>query len=114
NVPIGIAKAVKQKQRHKSTFQCEIHVSSRISESAKQSFNAPRHSCRHESARAKQVVLAPSGHHVAEIDKPGQPPIIVFAAQEKILWNEFAGENDRGSVRGNKDRRVSKNIVQPV
>src|SRR3954453_7410755 len=71
NVPIEIAEPVKQKQRHKPALQREIHVSSRVSKSAKQTFNAARHSGSHESARAKQVVLAPSRHHVAEVDKPG-------------------------------------------
>src|SRR5438067_12972212 len=55
NVPIEIAEPVKQKQRHKPALQREIHVSSRVSESAKQTFNAARHSGSHESARAKQV-----------------------------------------------------------
>ena len=34
-----------------------------------------RPSRRHEGARAKQVVFAPSRQHVAEIDQPGQAPV---------------------------------------
>src|ERR1700724_2944348 len=68
-VPDRIPGQVKQKKPHQPSLQGRINVCVRISESLEEASNATRHSCGHEGARTKQVVFAPSGHHVAEVDK---------------------------------------------
>src|ERR1700687_5807756 len=70
NVPDRIAEAMKQKQRHQPPLQCRINIRLRISEPLEQASDAARQPCGHERAWTKQVVFAPSRHHVAEVDKP--------------------------------------------
>jgi hypothetical protein len=70
DVPDGIADAMQQQQRHQPPLQRRIDIRIRISKPLEQTSDPARQSCRHERARAEQVVLAPSRHHVAEIKKP--------------------------------------------
>ena len=92
-----------------------IDVGLRIAEAAKQAVDTARHSRRHEGARAEQVVFAPSRHHVAEVDQPGQPPVVALAG---------SSENSPECIRRSGSPAVASsgisaaaspmNIVEPV
>jgi hypothetical protein len=70
NVSQRIAGTVKQHERKQPPCQGLVHVCRRVSEARKQPLHAARHPAGHESAGAQEIVLAPSGHDIAEVDQP--------------------------------------------
>ena len=92
----------------------EIDIRFRISEALEKALNPPRHSGRHEGARAEQVVFAPSGHARRRNRSAPKAASRRFPTQQEILRNVFAGQDHRRRVHRNERRRVGKQIVQPV
>ena len=83
----------KKKKRHKPSGQRRICTRLRISEPLEETANTATHSPRRESTRTEQVVLTPTGHDVAKINKCCQPPM------PGVFLKDALGRNKRSAWR---------------
>jgi hypothetical protein len=68
-LPRQIGEPLKKKNHHEPPGQRKIYTRFRRSEPPQQTADAARHSPERERTRTEQIVLTPTGHDVAKIDR---------------------------------------------
>jgi hypothetical protein len=105
---------MKQKKRHEAPGQRSIQVGFRIPETLQETADTARPSSGRKRTRTEQVVLTPTGHDVAKINKCREPPTLGVFLKEDVFRVILPCQNDRSQIHWNERRGIPKEMVQPV